>query len=105
MRFRLGDAVLGFHKVWMEQGGDCGVWSTWCVLERKTIYKSEALTNWLCWRFVRHSAASTAGTDPGFGKAMQEAAKEKGSGTCEKGLILHLSMKGLTANGIIEQLP
>lgn len=25
MRFRWGDAVLGFHKVWMEQVRDCGV--------------------------------------------------------------------------------
>lgn len=40
-----------------------------------------------------------------LGKAVQEAGEERGSGPCERGLILHLSMKGLTANGIIKQLP
>lgn len=71
MRFRWGDALLGFHKVWMEQVIDCDVWSTWFVLERKTIYKPEALANWFCWRLVGQSAASTASQTLVLGKAVQ----------------------------------
>lgn len=33
MRFRWGDVVLGFHKVWMEQVRDCGVEHPVCVGE------------------------------------------------------------------------
>lgn len=46
----------------MEQVRDCGVWSTWVVLERKRVYKTEAFANRLCQRVVGWSVASTAAT-------------------------------------------
>lgn len=85
MRFRWGGAVLGLHEVWMEQVRDCGVWSTRFVLERKTIYKTEALANWHCWRVVGQSAASTAATDPCSGESSAGAGKERGTPGSEVG--------------------
>lgn len=93
MRFRWGGAVLGLNKVWMEQVRDCGVWSTRFVLERKTIYKTEALANWHCWRVVGQSAASTAATDPCSGESSAGAGKERGSSTCEGVLVPHRAVR------------
>lgn len=78
----------------LDGAGDCGVWNTQVVLESKTIYRPEAFAGDLWDSLQPAQQPQTLVLE----KAVQGAGRERG-------LVLHLSMKGLTANGIIKQLP